>query len=84
MKSEYFESSYLLRAVKRIEGSVVLDLPAHRDRRLAGLRGFVECGIGFAKTVCKEHLPGGQFGIPQQNQPKLNEVAVRRALAATC
>ncbi len=58
------------------------DVPAHRDRRLSHLYRFVECGVGLAKAVCEEHLPGGQLRIPQQNPPELDEVSVDGAFAA--
>src|ERR1019366_9408445 len=72
----------LFRAIDRIERIVVPDVPTHRHCRFRCFYGLVYCGVGFAKTVSKEHFPGGQFGIPQQDSPELNVVAVHGALAA--
>ena len=72
----------LLRTVNWIEGIVVPDMPTYRHCRLRCLYRFVDCGIVFAETVSKKHLPRSQFGILQQDSPELNVVAIHRALAA--
>src|SRR5262245_53838248 len=72
----------LLRAVDRIEGIVVPNVPTNRQQRLGGLDCFVDRGVGLAKAVGPEHLPGGQFGISQEKPPELHVVAVDRPFAA--
>src|SRR4029077_2045344 len=71
----------LFRAVYGIEGIVVPDMPTYRHRRLRGLYRFVYCSVSLAKAVGPEHFPCGEFGIPQQQPPELNVVAVHGALA---
>src|ERR1700691_5066020 len=73
----------LFRAVDRIEGIVVPDVPTYRHRRLGCLYRFVDCGVGLAKAVSPKHFPGCEFGIPQQKPPELNVVPVHGAFAGT-
>src|SRR5271157_6242047 len=72
----------LFRAVDRIEGIVVPDVPTYRHRWLRCLYRLVYCGVSLAKAVSPEHFPGGEFGIAQQEPPELNVVTVHRAFAA--
>src|SRR5437762_7795638 len=71
----------LFSAVDRVERVVVPDVPTYRQRRLRCFYRFVDSGVSLAKAVGPEHFPSGQFGIPQQNPPELNIVAVHRTFA---
>src|SRR5262249_41118541 len=71
----------LFRAVDRVKGVVVPDVPTYRNRRFGCLHRFVDRRISLTKTVSPQHFPRRELGIAKQNPPELDVVAVHRTLS---